>query len=135
MDLLARREFSSRELRLRLERDFDQAAAISAELERLSAEGLLSDERFSEAFVRARRRRAQGPLRILRDLRQRGVNEELASRSVCPNDAAWSELARDWRARRHGTKPPADTRERQRQARQLQNRGFTSAQIRFALGD
>ena len=102
-------------------------------LERLRAEGLLSDARFAETFVRMHRNKGHGPLRILRDLAQRGVASELAEAAVDARSRDWHELARAWKERRYGTQPPASAAEWQRVARQLQQRGFMPEQIRYAL--
>ena len=38
-------------------------------------DGLQSDERFTEAFVRSRINQGKGPARIRADLRERGIND------------------------------------------------------------
>jgi regulatory protein len=48
--------------------------------------------------------------------------------------ADWGRAAREARRRKFGASPPADYRERAKQARFLQYRGFSSEQIRAALG-
>jgi regulatory protein len=133
MDLLSRREHCTAEIRAKLRARFGEDAPVDSELQRLSGDGLLSDERFAEAFVRMHRNRGHGPLRILRELEQRGVDRELAEASVAAGGSEWLELARAWKQRRFGAEEPASAAEWQRAARQLQQRGFTSEQIRFAL--
>jgi regulatory protein len=61
MDLLTGREFSRAELAKKLDNRFDGDSAISAVLDRLQEEGLQSDQRFAEAFLRSRIYRGQGP--------------------------------------------------------------------------
>ncbi len=73
IDLLSRREHCAAEIRAKLIARFGKEAPIEPELERLLADGLLSDARFAETFVRAHRNKGHGPLRILRELEQRGV--------------------------------------------------------------
>ena len=46
----------------------------------------------------------------------------------------WAAIAREVRRKRFGVSPPGDYRERARQARFLQYRGFSAEQIRAALG-
>ena len=133
LDLLARREHSTAELRAKLaSREFD-AEEIDSTLARLSAEGLVSDERFVEAFVSAHRRRGQGPHRIRAELRQKGVATELAEQHLAASVTDWTELARQVRVRRFGATPPRDFRERAKQARFLQMRGFSADAIHGAL--
>lgn len=106
-------------------------------------EGLLSDRRFAEAFVRLRRARGQGPLRIGNDLRQRGIDKSMAADLIGDRigdqirGAAtdWSAVARETRRKRFGEVIPGDYSERARQARFLRSRGFTEAQVIAAFGD
>ena len=133
LDLLSRREHCAAEIRAKLLARFGTAAPIETELERLLADGLLSDGRFAEAFVRMHRNKGHGPLRVLRELAQRGVAAELAEAAVDARSRDWHELARAWKERRFGAEPPASAAEWQRVARQLQQRGFSPDQVRFAL--
>lgn len=132
MDLLARREHSVAELRRKLAARDLPAGDIEAVLTELVAEGLASDARFAEAFVAARLRRGQGPARIRRELELRGVGRELADTAL--GQADWSGSAQAVREKKFGQALPADYRERARQARFLQYRGFTAEQIHRALG-
>ena len=128
---LARREHSSAEVIAKLARK-GCAAEIAAQVaDRLAAEGYLSDERLAEAVVRNRRRRGYGPMRIRKDLLQKGLAADAVAR--------WTE-AEDWlaelqRARRKkfGDHTPQSYAERAKQARFLQRRGFTYEQIQQAL--
>lgn len=133
LDLLARREHALGELEAKLVARFGHDAPIAEVLQHLRGEGLQSDQRFAEAFVRAQRRRGRGPLRILHELILRGVTRELAAACVDVDAAEWVEVARDWKSRRHGEGPLTTAAERQRVARQLQQRGFSMAQIRQVL--
>ena len=133
MDLLARREHSETELRTKLTaRDFT-SDEIDATLAGLARDGLLSNERFTEAFIAARTRRGQGPVRIRVELEARGIGAALIGAGL--EDIDWFALAREARHRKFGPGAPADYAERARQARFLQYRGFTGEQIRSALDD
>jgi regulatory protein len=135
MNWLARREHTLAELRTRLaERDFPPAE-IDAALAGLAAEGLVSDERFVESFVAARMRKGQGPVRVRLELQQRGVSPELIDRCLDPRDPEWVRLAREVRHKKFGAAVPADFKEKARQMRFLEYRGFGSAQIRLAMDD
>ncbi|MBK6581765.1 MAG: regulatory protein RecX [Gammaproteobacteria bacterium] len=135
MNLLARREYAPGELRARLVARFGSQAPIDPELERLAGEGLLSESRYIEAFVRMHRNRGHGPLRILRELERRGVEPGRAEAGVEPGAREWYELARAWRLRRFGAGAPASAAEWQKQSRHLQQRGFSGEHIRHALRD
>lgn len=134
MRWLARREYASRELHTKLLRQGCAEPLAAQVVERLRAEGLVSDDRFVEALIRARRGRGYGPLRILRELEEKGVAEEVVARWLDVNDRSWQEDAVRVRRRKFGAALPADYTERARQMRFLQYRGFTPDQIRRALG-
>ncbi len=135
MDLLARREHSRVELGRKLSRKGFPAELSEPVLDQLAADRLLDESRFVESFVSSRVRRGQGPVRIGAELRQRGVAEETGDQGVAGADVDWVARARETHRAKFGDAPPVDYREWARQARFLQYRGFTTAQIRAALGD
>ncbi len=99
----------------------------------LQREGLVSDERFTEMLVRARRARGFGPLWIKRELQEKGVAGELIGERLDVAGREWTEEIRRVRQKKFGSKPPRNFAERARQARFLQYRGFTHDQIRSAF--
>jgi regulatory protein len=101
----------------------------------LRAEGLLSDARFTDAFVHSRCRRGSGPQKIRAELRRRGIEEALIEASIASREPQWEELIRLVREKKFGSAPPADFRERSRQMRFLQQRGFTLEQIHGVFRD
>jgi regulatory protein len=137
MDLLARREYGCRELEQRLQRADFPAALIGETCAALQAEGLLSDERFVESFISARRSRGQGPVRIRAELNERGIDEALISAALDPRDPGWLDCLREVHQKRFAGKFPETLSERARQQRFLGYRGFTAEQIRqlFRLDD
>jgi regulatory protein len=133
LELLGRREHSRLELARKLvARGFadDIVAAALAALER---SGALAEARFTESFVLSRVAKGQGPARIRAELAQRGVADPAVAGALQAADVDWLATIRAARAKRFGPEPPRDYRERARQARFLQYRGFDSAQIRAAL--
>lgn len=133
--LLARREHSVHELRQKLRHKGFAAEPVEACLEALQAERLLSDARFAEAYVRMRAGRGYGPVRIRLELDERGVNSELGAQALAEAEADWEALAGQARRKRFGAALPQDFKERARQARFLQYRGFTAEQVRGVLRD
>jgi regulatory protein len=133
LDALARRDRTSEDLRLKLlEKGYD-ATVVAPLLEVLRAEKLLDDRRYMENFVAFHAARGQGPLRIQQDLRRHGlkgaaVEEQLAAYPV------WIVQLRKAREKKFGVPLPKNHPDRRRQVRFLGYRGFTSAQIRMALG-
>ncbi|MHA7815526.1 MAG: regulatory protein RecX [Pseudohaliea sp.] len=130
MDLLARREHSRQELLRKLGRRF-APQVLEAALAQLARDGLQSDVRFAEAYVRQRSERGYGPLRLVRELRERGVDSVLADRAVAGADCDWSRLARRVAEKKFGPAPPEDRKELARRLRFLHYRGFDTG----TLGD
>jgi regulatory protein len=131
--LLARRDFSSGELKEKLLARGFEAEAAAATVEALTAAGALNDARFASNYVAYHAARGQGPVRIAADLRARGLAATLID-SALAEGPDWRARARALRERRFGRAPPASWRERARQGRFLQYRGFSSDHIRAALG-
>lgn len=124
MDLLARREHSYSELLRKLVLRGAQTDAAEIELDRLQDEGLLSDARFCEAYVYARSQRGIGPLRLREELRQKGVASALIEQTLEETDWDWPALAAQAFAKRFPEGLASDLKERARQQRFMQYRGF-----------
>jgi len=133
MDWLSRREHTLDELRAKLAAREINLPDIEATVTTLADEGLVSDERFAESFVASRLRRGQGPVRIRIDMRRKGVSAELIRTHVDEADEDWIALAIEVRSKRFGNSSPVVYREKARQSRFLQYRGFDSEQIRYAV--
>jgi regulatory protein len=120
--LLARREHSREELKRKLSAHLAEGDDLEALLEELVKRGWLSDVRYAEQSIRAKARRF-GPLKLAQQLRARGVDEETIARGFRAAAAdGVSSMESVWRSRFHA--PAPDVRERARQARFLQGRGF-----------
>jgi len=133
MDYLARREHGRSELYDKLTRfGFDAEVADDA-VAQLVEDGLQSDTRFVEAFVRSRINQGKGPARIRADLRQKGVNDGVTEEGIQEAGQDWSALAIEVRLRKFGAERPADFKEKARQMRFLQSRGFEQDQIQAAV--
>jgi regulatory protein len=132
--LLAGRDFGRRELAERLTRRGYPVALVDAVLAELVADNSLSEDRYLEQFVSQHAARGQGPMRIRMELRERGIEASAVEQALAEAEANWVEAARQARRRRFGAAPPGDFRERAKQARFLQYRGFSAEQIRAALG-
>jgi regulatory protein len=131
--MLARREHSSFELHNKLVKKGCAPELAAQVIERLAAERLLSDERFIEGLIAARRRRGHGPLRVRHELEKKGIPEEAIEHWLDPGGHEWVELLREVRRKKFGAKQPKNFSERAKQARFLQGRGFTFDQIQRVL--
>jgi regulatory protein len=134
MDYLARREYGYRELLARLvAAGFDDSVAAGA-VDRLAVEGLQNDQRFVDAFVRSRINQGKGPVRIRLELRRHGIDEFVVDARLSEAGEDWTALAARVRAKKFGDDLPREFREKARQMRFLQYRGFESDQVRRAVG-
>jgi regulatory protein len=128
---LARREYSRAELRgkllphVQIENDFEQMQPVDLDalLDDLTARGWLSDVRAATQLVHAKRSRF-GTQRITYELRQKGIAEELIEAALPGLKESELEAARNVWQRKFGTLPQ-EAREKARQMRFLQSRGFS----------
>lgn len=129
MDLLARREHSAQELRRKLlTREFE-AESIDQVLEQLQQDRLQSDIRFTESYVNHRVNAGVGPLKIRFELQQKGIGDALANEYLEPLAEHWDAMMSEQRERKYGQAFPKDYGERMKQARFLQNRGFSPESV------
>ena len=134
--LLARREYARAELATRLAAKGHAPEAVAACLDALAEEGLQSDTRFTESFLRSRVARGQGPLKIRVELERRGIDRAGIGAAVTALEAQ-GEL--DWYAQANAALakrfagPGDGPRERARRERFLAGRGFDADQVRHAL--
>ena len=103
---------------------------VAAALAWLQEQGLQSDIRYTEAYVHSRVNKGYGPLRIMEELRRRGIPRELAQEHLCREALDWRRLVEAARRKKFGADEVTDQREQSRQSRFLQYRGFSGEQIR-----
>jgi regulatory protein len=125
--LLARREYARAELEARLVAKGASRSDVATVLDELTALGYVSNERFARAFAEQKAGRYSRRC-IASELKARGVatdDIEAALATTGVDDA--SALEALWQ-RRFG-RAPADEREKARQVRYLQARGFSLSTI------
>ena len=133
MDFLARREYGQVELIRKLaDKGFERDVAEAA-VTRLTGDGLQSDERFAESFVQSRINQGKGPVRIRMDLGQRGIDDAAIDIALEDAEPDWYALARAQRVKKFGPDAPSDFKEKARQMRFLQYRGFEQDHIQKAF--
>ncbi|HEX9813092.1 MAG TPA: regulatory protein RecX [Burkholderiales bacterium] len=133
MGWLARREHSRAEVVAKLRRKGCDARIAADVVAALAAENYLSDERLAEVVARSRRRRGYGPMRIRKELERKGLADEAIERWSDARSKEWLAELERVRRRKFGARPPSSFAERAKQARFLQQRGFTYDQIQQAL--
>lgn len=131
--MLARRDFAATELTQKLiDKGFERVEVESLVAEFVS-QRFVDDRRYAESFVAYQSRRGQGPLRIRQDLRQSGVASEILEEAL-GSGPDFGAVARDVRKRKFGASSPKSFKDKAKQARFLQYRGFSNDHIRIALG-
>jgi regulatory protein len=128
--LLARREHARVELSRKLAPHAESAEQLAALLDNLAERSLLSDERYVEMRLNARRAR-YGDARLAHELRTQGVAGELVSAALAGGQDELGRARQIWQ-RKFGEQG-TDAAERARQMRFLMNRGFSGETIRRVL--
>ena len=142
MDLLARREHGFQELAGKLKRRFTRKKyAFEVEftesgfndllqqvLSRLREEGLQSDARLAQVYIRSRSNRGQGPVKIRAELRSKGLSDIVINHAFDECEVDWFELIGHVSGKKFGD-AKLDAQEKARRTRFLQQRGFSFDQI------
>ena len=129
MNFLARREHSVHELISKLVKAEFERDDVENVIARLTEQDLQSDQRFAENYTRYRSNRGFGGQKIRQELKERGVAVELINDTLNEANIDWFALAITVRCKRFGEQNPDDFKDRAKQQRFLQYRGFTHQQI------
>ncbi|MGI9211424.1 MAG: regulatory protein RecX [Methylococcaceae bacterium] len=127
MRYLAQREHSRLELAIKVARKDFPEDLIDAVLDELSNQGLQSDLRYAEAYVRSRASKGYGCRRIIEELKQRGIE-----RDALPDfsEYDWDHSIVNVYTKKYGNLLPRIPAERARRENFLRMRGFSSDEIR-----
>ena len=102
-------------------------ATVGEVVSRFCEVELVDDRRFAFAWVRSRANAGYGRRRILRELAEKGIDDDTAQAAV-DEELSGDELSRAREALRH--RVPRDAKDRERLVRRLVARGF---EVRVAL--
>lgn len=133
LKLLTRREHSRHELATKLAARGVSPEIARAVLARLVDEGLVSDQRFAESFVRARLGRGFGPRRVALELQQHEIESTIIDQALAADEADPVAQAAALIEKRLGGRAIMDRSEQARLSRYLAGRGFEYGEIRAAL--
>ena len=122
MRYLARREYSRAELHAKLLTYATPTDNVAAVLDELVKRGWQSDERAATQMVHAKRSRF-GIQRITHELRQKGIAEEMINAALPELKESELEAACEVWKKKFGV-TPQDEKEKAKQVRFLQSRGF-----------
>jgi len=131
LDYLAKREYAYAELGKKLKTYAEESDDINAILDDFKTRGWLSDARFTEQLVHARRAKF-GSARVAHELREKGVADALIVDAVAKIKAGELDNAREV-CRKKYLHSPQTREEWAKQARFLQSRGFGFDTIKQVL--
>ena len=133
LKMLARRELSEAQIRLRLAKRGESRESIDEAVDRLKAERSIDDERVAGAIARTQAGgRNRGRRRVLQQIEAAGIDKSIASRVV---DQVFEDIDPDallsasLEKRMRGRDRIADDREFQRLFRYLSAQGFEADKI------
>ena len=107
---------------------------INQELDLLIRDGLLSDERFVEAFIHSRKKNGKGPLKISAELQQRGADESLINKYIEEiENSEWLASAKQVVEKKLGNNQQLDYDNQLKMMKFLNNRGFTIDQVKITI--
>ena len=134
MDYLSRREHSYQELNTKLLKKSFNPSIVDIELEKLIKDGLLSDKRFTESFIRSRKNQGKGPLRIRSELSIKGVKAQLIEDELEEvKEQEWTQLAVEALKKKLGNNSELDYHKQLKLMRFLSTRGFSKQQVKSAI--
>ena len=134
MDYLSRREHSRYELYKKISAHNFDRDLINQELDLLIEDGLLSDERFVEAFIYFRKKKGKGPLKISSELRDRGADESLINKYIEEiENSEWLDSAKQVAEKKLGNNQQLDYDNQLKMMKFLNNRGFTIEQVKITI--
>jgi len=127
--LLARREHSQKELLNKLLiRGFNKDD-ILAVIEELALKGWQSDLRYAESYARHRIEKGYGPISIIYELRQNGIETVNLEDLVQKTAGSWMELLEQVYTKKYKQDTFLDRNEWAKRSRFLLHRGFSDAMV------
>ena len=111
----------------------DVSHTIHAVIDDLIEKKYLSDERFTEVYIRSRALRGFGPVKIKAELKSKGVSNHLIQDYLDEASAVWFDNAQSQYQKKYGEAPISDYNAWTKRARFMQSRGFTMEHIHVTV--
>lgn len=129
LDCLSRREYGTQELLTKmLAKDHEQTVSEQV-LKELTDEDLLSDVRFAQALVKHGAFKGQGPRKIMHDAQKKSLPSHYLNDAFTACAIDWFALAKEVRLKKFGSDMPKEWKDKAKQMRFMQTRGFELDQI------
>lgn len=125
---LSMREHSVSELETKLQQKFEAHDLVAEVIGWLLDLDYLNDQRYSAMYARSSVVKGRGPVRIQQELRHKGVANQLISAALQQAEVDWLSEAEVVLSRKFRS-APVDAKEKAKQIRYLQARGFTPDHI------
>lgn len=91
MNALSRREHSEKEIYLKFVNLVNSKDILLEEILKLKEEGLISNQRYAEAYIRSRFHSGFGPVRIKYELEKKGVIKTIIKMAFQETDLDWDD--------------------------------------------
>tara|TARA_B100001027_G_scaffold97613_1_gene67010 strand:- start:132 stop:584 length:453 start_codon:yes stop_codon:yes gene_type:complete len=134
LDLLSRREHSTKEIKEKLLSRFNNEKLINNVIVKLKENNLVNDHRFAEAYVIARKRKGFGPKKISFELIGKGIKESI-SKNIIDEEGDWEKVAKLAFNKKFKDGLSKDQKKKFKQKSFLHNRGFGFKEIESVFGD
>lgn len=131
LSLLARREYAAHALSKKLLLRTENPEWIETVILALKERKYLDDARFAESYVRMRANKGYGKLRIVGELKEKGIAEELISANLL--NYGDRERLKKIREKKFGEVLPTTLAEKAKQMRYLQYKGFSFDEIKMVF--
>lgn len=123
--LLSQREHGVQELYNKLTQRLPECTdEISSVLASLEKEDWLNNARFVEAFIRKEIALGHGLLKLLAELKRKGIDAHLVHAQLAEQAVDWLALAKQVYEKKYGSALPSDRKEVAQRMRFLMGRGF-----------
>ena len=133
--LLSRREHSQQELLNKLATKGFDRAKTRVIVDELAAQGWQSNQRFAESYSRYRIKKGYGPVKIIYELQQRGIEDCDLDEVVMDLADGWGEILEQVYLKKYSDDTRLTNKEWLKRNRFLQQRGFSGEMIKTLFRD
>ncbi len=131
--LLSMREHSKHEIITKLSVKCENLDTVYAVVDFLIENKYLSDERFTESYIRFRRNRGFGPNKIRIELKDKGIQNNMIDDHLDVKSSTWFDNAENQYKKKYGDDRVKDYNTWAKRARFMQSRGFSMEHIQVTL--
>lgn len=127
--LLAKKDYSSGSLHRLLSKLTEKEEDVDRVVRRLSDNHYLNDTQLINNLIDKHIKKLHGPTRIKQEIRQKGFPQELIEQKIEASGIDWYSLAKEARIKKFSDTPPSEQKEKAKQIRYLQYKGFSMDMI------